>query len=130
MYPIANVAHLLGLVMLLGGIGLVDLRVMGVFRGLPLAALRRALVPVGVVGLGLMLASGSILFAADARGLVGSETFVRKLVVIGLALVNAALFYRIVGSGARVPVVARVVAGVSLASWLVVATLGRMIAYT
>ncbi|MDP3383095.1 MAG: hypothetical protein Q8S47_07195, partial [Phenylobacterium sp.] len=44
-YPVANVAHLLGLVLLVGGIGVVDLRLAGLWRGLPIAALSRALTP-------------------------------------------------------------------------------------
>lgn len=129
-YPVANVVHLLGLVLLLGSIGLVDLRVMGVFPALPLAALRRALTPLGVAGLVVLVASGAVLFVADARGLVGSPVFVRKLVVIGLALVNAAVFHWLVKDSGRVSSLARVLAGVSLAGWLTVATLGRMIAYS
>lgn len=128
-YPVANLVHLLGLVLLLGSIGLIDLRIMGVFPGLPLPALRRALTPLGVAGLMLMLASGTLMFAADARGLVGSETFQRKLIAIALALLNAALFHRVAGTGSRLGLAARVLAGLSLASWLTVATLGRLIAY-
>src|SRR3546814_8048303 len=39
-YPVANVHHLLGLVMLVGGIGVVDLRLAGAFRSLSPTALR------------------------------------------------------------------------------------------
>jgi hypothetical protein len=62
-YPLANVVHLLGLVMLVGGIGLVDLRLVGAFPSLPPAALSRALTPIAVAGLLLMLPSGFIMLS-------------------------------------------------------------------
>src|SRR3546814_8688126 len=46
-YPIANLIHLFGLVLLVGSIGIVDLRLVGAFRALPLASLARALTPLG-----------------------------------------------------------------------------------
>ena len=40
-YPVANTVHVLALVLLLGGIGLVDLRTVGLFRSLPLQPLSK-----------------------------------------------------------------------------------------
>lgn len=128
-YAYANVVHLLGLVLLFGGIGIVDLRIIGCFRALPLAELIRALIPVGVAGLAILLVSGPVLFAADGVSLLRSATFGWKLAAITLALVNAVAFRKFVSSG-RATMAARVMAGVSLAAWLTAATLGRMIAYS
>src|SRR5919112_340149 len=89
-YPAANTVHVLALVLLLGGIGLVDLRVMGLFRSLPLQPLSRALVPIASTGVLILAASGSILFAADAKSLAVSGTFRLKLILIALALANVA----------------------------------------
>ena len=50
-YPLANVLHVVGVVLLIGGIGVVDLRVAGLWRRLPLVALSRALTPIAVAGL-------------------------------------------------------------------------------
>lgn len=131
-YPVANVLHLLGLVLLLGGIGLVDLRIAGAFPSLPLPALSKALTPLAVTGLVILLATGSALFAADAVATLRSDAFGWKLVAIGLALLNAAAFRRWFGRlrGRAVPFGARVLALASLGLWLSVATLGRMIAYS
>lgn len=134
-YPIANALHLLGLVMLVGGIGLVDLRVMGAWRNLPLAPLSRALTPVAVVGLVIMVPTGVVLFAADGQALAGSDIFERKLVLTVLALANAAafrvLFDRRLGSWSGVaPPAARIMAALSLLLWLAIGTLGRFIAYS
>lgn len=133
-YPVANTLHLLGLVMLVGGIGVVDLRVAGLWRRLPIEPLSRALTPVAIIGLVVMATSGTVLFAADGRALAGSHIFHRKLVLIALALANAAAFRwrwgdRIGGWHGRVPIAARVMAAVSIGLWLAAGALGRWIAY-
>ena len=134
-YPLVNSVHLLGLVMLVGGIGVVDLRFAGLWRSLPAAALSRALTPVALCGLALLVLSGSVLFAADGAALARSGTFHRKLVLIALALANALLFRlvwqrRVEGGGEVPPLIGRASALASLAMWLGVGTLGRLIAYS
>jgi hypothetical protein len=128
-YPVANLVHLLGLVMLLGAIGIADLRVAGAFRALPLRATVTALTPIGAGGLILLLLSGPLLFAADATALVRSDIFVRKLVLIGLALGNALLFRWSWRRGGEPGPALRIGAIVSLLLWIGVAALGRLIAY-
>ncbi len=133
-YPFANVVHLLGLVMLVGGIGIVDLRLAGAFRSLPPAELSRVLTPVALAGLALMLLSGAILFAADTA-VARSETFRLKLLLIGLALANAMLFRwlwrsRLPRWADDPPMLGRAMAALSLLLWLAVGTAGRMIAYS
>jgi hypothetical protein len=132
---VANSLHLLGLVMLVGGIGVVDLRLAGLWRTLPAASLSRALTPVALCGLALLVASGTVLFASDGTALAGSAVFHRKLVLIALALANALLFrlvwQRRVEAGDEVPpLIGRTSAAASLALWLAVGTLGRLIAYS
>lgn len=133
-YPMANTLHLLGLVMLVGGIGVVDLRIAGLWRTLPIAALSRALTPVAIAGLVVMVASGIVLFAADGRALAVSDIFYRKLVLIALALANAAAFRwmwgdRMGGWSGAAPVAARLMAAVSILLWLSAGAMGRWIAY-
>jgi hypothetical protein len=134
-YPVANSFHLLGLVMLVGGIGVVDLRIAGLWRSLPLEPLSRALTPVAITGLLVMAASGVVLFAADGRSLAGSGIFRTKLVVIALALANAVAFrwhfgHRAGGWSGAMPAAARAMAMVSILLWLAAGTLGRWIAYS
>ena len=133
-YPVANTLHLLGLVMLVGGIGIVDLRIAGLFRAIPLAALSRALTPVAIGGLAIMVPTGATMFAADAPALVHSPVFRLKLVLILIALTNALAFRLLAGRGIdgwgeRAPMAARVMALASVGLWLSVAALGRWIAY-
>lgn len=133
-YPIANVFHLLGLVMMVGGIGVVDLRIAGAWRAIPVEPLARALTPVAVAGLALMVASGTVLFAADGAALARSGTFQTKLFLIAAALANAALFRWRWRGGAgwdgEPSVAARLLALLSIGLWLSIAYAGRMIAYS
>lgn len=128
-YPAANIVHLLGLVLLVGGIGLVDLRIAGVFRSLPMKALSKALTPLAIAGIVLLLLSGAVMFAADAEALARSDVFRRKLVLIGFALLNAGAFRWLWRDLDRPTPAARIMAGLSLILWLAVATHGRLIAY-
>jgi hypothetical protein len=134
-YPVANLVHLLGLVMLIGGIGIVDLRLAGLFRRVPAAPLSSALTPIALLGLALMIPSGATMFAADAAALVNSSTFRTKLLLIALALANAVAFRviwqrRIEQWDLDPPQWGRLMAAASVLLWMSVATLGRMIAYS
>jgi hypothetical protein len=130
-YPWANVVHVLALVLLLGGIGLVDLRLLGAFRQLPLQPLTRALVPVAATGVLILAVSGSVLFAADPA-VARSATFQIKLTLVALALANVALFRWRFGAVTDdpPPLGARLLALTSLLLWTSVAIAGRMIAYS
>ena len=120
-YPIANLVHLL--------------RLIGLFRRIPTAALAAALTPIAIAGLLLMIPSGATMFASDASTLVNSSTFRTKLLLIAAALANAIAFRflwrRRVGDWeSSLPTWGRVMAMLSLSLWLSVAGLGRWIAYS
>lgn len=134
-YAWLNVLHLGGLVLLVGGIGILDLRLCGVGRELPAAAVARFLTPLALAGIAVAAATGFGMFAADAVSLAASTTFRWKLVLIALGLTNAVAFRlvwhrRLEGWDDGPNTTGRAVAAGSLLIWLAVATLGRMIAYT
>src|SRR5690606_36953273 len=56
-WPLAEAVHFAGLVLLAGTVGLFDLRVLGLGRGIPPTAIYR-LVPIGVLGFVLLAATG------------------------------------------------------------------------
>lgn len=133
-YPLANLVHLLGLVMLIGGIGVVDLRLVGFGRRISVALLARFLTPIAIVGIGILLASGFLLFAADAEPLTKSSMFLQKMILLAIALTNALAFQllwqrKVAGWSDDPPMAARAMAFLSLALWLTIAALGRLIAY-
>ena len=126
----ANTAHVIGAILLVGAIGLLDLRILGYARGASLPALARALQPLAVSGFVLMVISGAILFAADASTLIGSSLFLIKLGLILVAGINALAFR---AGFARchepLPGLAKGLAAASLGLWLAVVVAGRWIAY-
>lgn len=134
-YAVANLVHLLGLTLLLGSMLMLDLRLLGVGRRLPLQEVSRLLTPLALAGLAVQACSGFALFAADAVPLSASGAFRFKLAMIAIALANAALF-RALWSGslsawdAAPPLAGRLQAALSLSLWLAVAAAGRLIAYT
>ncbi len=129
-YPVANVLHLVGLALLVGPIVLLDLRVLGFARDLPLERVTQVLTPFVYGGLVIAVITGAGLFAADAKALVGNTLLWVKLGAIALALVNAVMFRRTFRRPASpVPASARAMAVTSILLWTGVLVAGRMIAY-
>jgi hypothetical protein len=133
-YPTANLVHLLGLVLLIGPMLLLDLRLLGLGRQFALPAVSAVLTSWAVAGLGLLLATGVLLFAADAAPLLGNDLMRIKLLLIALGVANALLFRglwsgRLADWDRRSPTVGRLQALGSALCWLAAASLGRLIAY-
>lgn len=139
-YPACEMLHLAGMALLFGSIVVVDLRLAGLGRQLPVTPLLRHALPATLVGFVVVLLSGVLLFVAHADDLVGNRAFLVKLCLIGLGLANAAWFhagpYRALHAGhgswetlRPPPPVARTCAVLSLLTWVVVICAGRLIAY-
>lgn len=133
-YAAANVAHLAGLVVLVGPILLLDLRLLGLGRQFQALAVARLLVPWAATGLVIMLCSGLALFAADARALAGNWLMQAKLAGVALGLANVAWFHLAFARHLRewdhaAPAAARVAALASILLWCSILVAGRMIAY-
>lgn len=128
-YPWTNVAHVLGVAALVGSVGIMDLRLAGLWRAIPSEPLVRALTPIAIGGFLVMSASGTILFASDGPALAQSGVFQVKLCLILLAAANAAAFrwrWRRGGIGRT----AQALAVVSFGLWVAIVVAGRMIAYS
>jgi hypothetical protein len=133
-YAVVNVAHLFGLVLLVGPILLLDLRLLGFGRKFAAQHVSRALTPFAAAGLMLALLSGIALFSADATALIGNRLMQLKLLAIALGLLNVALFHalwaRWLPDWDRMhPRVAGASALLSIGLWLAVPIAGRLIAY-
>lgn len=134
LYPALNLLHLLGLVFLLGPMLLLDARLLGAGRTFPLPDVSRTLTPLAVLGLVLLLGSGLCLFAADAGPLTVDRLLQLKLLLIILGVANALLFRRLWNArlanwDQTAPALGRMQAALSLLIWLLVMSLGRLLAY-
>ena len=133
-YPVVNLLHLLGLVLLVGSMMLLDLRLLGARRLFPLAEVSATLTPFAVAGLLVLLPTGVLLFSADAGPLLDNRLMQAKLLLIVLGSVNALLFrqlwnHRLADWDWQPPTAGRLQALGSLLCWVLVASLGRLIAY-
>jgi hypothetical protein len=90
-YPLVNAGHIAGIALLVGGIVPLDLRLLGLWRSVPLGLLARVLVPVALTGLALTVFCGLLMFAVSATKYAALPLFWLKLGFIAAALTNAAL---------------------------------------
>ena len=127
-YPLLEVVHLFGIAMLLGNLVLLELRLMGVGRSLPLQDLARLGLSLVLVGFALAAASGLLMFATQALDLIANRAFIWKMGLISLAACNAAAFHAR-NSLALGDWVAKLQMGLSTLLWLAVLACGRWIAY-
>ena len=132
LYPLVNLAHVLGVALLFGTVVLLDLRLLGLWRAIPLAAFAGPVIPVAASGFGLALASGVGLVSVKAVEYAANPFLYVKFGAVALAAANAAalhgsLAWRTRGDAMR-PRFA-VAGALSLACWLAAVAAGRMIAY-
>ena len=134
-WPIAESLHFLGLCLLIGAIGSFDLRLLGVARSVPIAAVHR-LIPWGLLGFAINVASGLMFVLTEPDQYIYNPSFHLKVLFLGLAGVNASLFYitsfrQAFGSAAGLdaPRRAKIIAAVSLCAWVAVIVCGRMITF-
>ena len=98
-YPVVNVIHVLGVATLFGAVLILDLRLLGVGRRAPLAAITTIAAPVAMAGFALAAASGVCLLAANALEYQGNPVLLVKFSAIGLGLANAAALRALLENG-------------------------------
>jgi hypothetical protein len=136
-YGVVNLTHILGVASLFGAVLILDLRLLGLWRQIPLASITRPAVPVAGTGFLVAALSGACLISANATEYSGNPFLLVKFPAIAVALVNVALVGRLDGWRAReqrdpTPHEARqltVAGGISLVSWLTAVAAGRLIGY-
>lgn len=136
-YPLVNAGHIFGVALLVGGIVPLDLRLLGLWRALPLAPLWQVLTRTAAVGLVLAVVFGALLFSTRASAYVHSPLFVFKMLLVAVGLANAAALHLtgrrrwqdLPTTGSNVPMRLRIAAGISLTAWLTALVLGRLVGY-
>jgi hypothetical protein len=133
-YPTVLALHTVGLGAVVGSNLVVDLRLLGFGRDVPLVDLRRVF-RVMWLGFALNLSTGVALFVAAAAEFGIMPMFYVKLSLITLALIIASRIRRVVfsdgvGTTAPIPQQIRMLAIVSLILWTGAITAGRLMAYS
>ena len=133
MFATGETLHFLGLSLLVGGILIVDLRLLGFLRRI---SMRSALsfLPFVITGFVINLLTGILFFAADPMMYWPSPAFKLKMFLILLAGINAVFFtlflHRqalVLGEDDQATTFMKVSAGLSLSFWLLVLLLGRLL---
>jgi hypothetical protein len=136
-YGVINLAHILGIILLFGSILILDLRLLGAWRQVPLATLSRPTTTMARIGFVLAVSSGIPMLTVKTTDYIGNPFLLIKFPAIALALVNVWLVHRSEAWRAhRVRELMpserhrlKVGAALSLAFWLTAITSGRMIGY-
>lgn len=134
-WPTAESIHFVGLTMLIGTVGMFDLRLMGIGRQIPPAALHR-LIKYGVAGFIGNVLTGLCFLSAAPDQYIYNPAFRWKVIFLVCAGLNIAVFYssqfrriRTLGAGDPIPVMARLVGAASLSLWVGVITAGRLLTF-
>jgi len=132
-WPIAECFHFIGLCLLFGTVGFLDLRMLGVARSIELPDLKR-LLPLGVGGFVISAITGSLFVMTTPDQYLHNPAFLVKMALLLVAGINMALFHAvaardtwITSANALPPAKARIFGAVSLLCWLAVITCGRVI---
>ena len=139
-WPVCEILHFFGMALLIGSVGLVDLRMLGIAKGVPIKAPER-FIPLGVIGFVINATTGFIFVAGNPVGgpqeYLTNLAFQIKMVLILIAGLNLLAFY-VTGIARQAdavtpegiaPTSAKVVAALSLLLWFGVIFFGRFIMY-
>jgi hypothetical protein len=132
-WPICEILHFVGLCLLFGVVLLVNLRLLGVVRGVAFADVNR-LLPWALVGLVINLVTGMLFFLAAPDQYTQNRAFAWKIglmVVAGLGLLYPIMSdeMRALETDTRASLAARCVAAGSIGLWIAVIFLGRFLPY-
>jgi hypothetical protein len=126
--------HFIGLALLIGTVGVLNLRILGFEKRLTGASLHR-LMPWALAGFGINVLTGTLAFIGMPAYYTFDAAFWLKILAVMLLGLNVAVFYLTnafesverLGPGDDASRLAKVIAGSSLFLWFAVITLGRYI---
>jgi hypothetical protein len=133
-YAVVNAAHILGLALLVGPIAVLDARLLGLFRSVPVAVVAPFLARIAAVGLLAAVAMGFLLFSVRPDHYAANPAFLAKVALVALGTLNALALrrtaaWRCVLEQGRVGLPVRIAAAASLAVWVLAVLAGRLIAF-
>jgi hypothetical protein len=132
-WPVLEALHFVGLILLVGTVCLLNLRLLGFYRALPVGPLQQFL-PWGIAGLIINVITGFMFFIGMPFFYVDNWIFQFKIAALVVAAAEL-LFYctaafrkwEWVGPGENAPGLAKLVAFSSIVLWVAVVVLGRYI---
>ena len=137
-YPLVNAAHIAGVALLVGAIVPLDLKLLGVWRSVPLDPLWQVLSATALAGVTLATTFGALLFIARASEYAASTLFLAKMAALSAGAANALVLrmrmrmraaHSATLSNGTLTRGVRVAAAISLAAWITTLALGRLVGY-
>jgi hypothetical protein len=133
MWPTCETLHFVGLTLLLGVVLMVDLRVLGVMKGVSFAFLHR-LLPWAAIGFGVNVITGFLFFAGIPTQYIHNPSFYWKMGFVMLAGLNA-LYFTVMdqpwelGAHEDAPMTAKFAAASAMLLWIAVLYCGSMLPF-
>jgi hypothetical protein len=134
-WPLCETVHFMGLALLIGLVGFFDLRLMGFFRNIAIAAARE-LMPFALLGFLLNLTTGLVFLIGHPEQYVHNPAWWWKVVFLLIAGGNAGVFELTIARravslppGADTPIAVKLVGFVSIVAWFGVLYWGRMLPF-
>jgi hypothetical protein len=136
-YGVVNLTHILGVACLFGAILVLDLRLLGFWRSVSIAAISGPTVPVAGIGFVIAATSGLCMLSTNGTEYVGNPFLYIKFPAVALGMLNvAALNFSSAWKARRERELSvkeesrlRIAGGLSLLCWLTAVSAGRMIGY-
>lgn len=138
LFPWIECVHVLALALVIGSIGMVDLRLLGVSsRERSVLATTSEALPITWSAFVVAVISGGLMFSSNAVAYAHNGFFQGKMALMVFAGLNMLGYHLVVGreaagwsTAATTPLKARIVGGTSLVLWLAIAACGRWIGFT
>jgi len=135
-WPLCETLHFIGLSLLIGCIGVLDLRMLGFAKHMSILSVHK-FVPWGVFGFMINVVTGMLFYIGAPFQYLHNIAFQMKLLFLLIAGVNILYFYlggvlhevEALGPGANPPLQAKMVSLVSIISWFMVLYWGRMLPF-
>ena len=136
-YGVVNLTHILGVSALFGSLLVLDLRLLGFWKSIPLGAITVPTEPIARSGFAIAATSGLCLLATNATEYTGNPFLLIKFPAIAAGMANVAVVHTLPEWKAHrardlTPRERRrlaVAGGTSLACWSIAVVAGRMIGY-
>lgn len=133
MWPTCETLHFIGLSLLVGVVFIVDLRVLGLLKGVSFASLHR-LLPWAAIGFGVNVLTGLLFFVGIPGQYIHNRTFYWKIALVMLAGLNAVYFTLLdepweLGPGEDASFRAKFAAASAMILWMGVLYCGSMLPF-
>jgi hypothetical protein len=135
LFPTLEILHFLGLCMLMGALLVLDLRLLGIARRVPIGPATRY-IPIAAAGFAICAITGIGFISSDPFNYASNWSFKLKLVLVLIAGLNALAFeilerrkIMMQAPDGETSTRAKCIAGLSLGLWFAVLCLGRLLPY-